>query len=139
MFKIKQSTVTTSPDPGASVTWDADPSVPPAQPATNLVATANGLTVDLSWDLQNFDPEVTYLEVYRNDKNDTAGRVRIIKGAPLSGSFNDKGLEDETTAGAGKAGTGLVAGTTYWSMFKITQSTGTTSPDPEAKVTIPAS
>ena len=138
MFKITQSTGTTSPDPEASVTLDANPSVPPAEPTTNLEATANGLTVDLSWDLQNFDPDVTSLEVYRNDKNDTSGRVRIIKGAPLSGSFNDKGLEDETTAGAGNAGTGLVAGKTYWYMFKITQSTGTTSPAPEASVTLDA-
>ena len=76
----------------------------------------------VTWDLQNFVPEITYLELYRNDKNEALGRTRILVGAGISGEFIDEGLE---------------SGKTYWYMFKMTQDGVTSSTDPEAETAVP--
>ncbi|MDP5032761.1 GDSL-type esterase/lipase family protein [Paraglaciecola sp.] len=134
MFKMTQDGVTgnTAPEAESLIPNDAlptppaptDPGTPaPTSPVTNLTAVVDGVDVNLSWDLQNFTPDITYLELYRNDKNDTAGRTRIVAGASLAGTFKDQGLEP---------------GKTYWYMFKMTQDgvTGNTAPEAESLIPI---
>jgi lysophospholipase L1-like esterase len=118
MFKVVQDTVTTNTLPEAEIRVPYVTEIP----VTNLVAVVDGTAVDLTWDLKYFDPEITYLEVYRNDKNEAAGRTRIVKGATLTGSFRDEGLEP---------------GKTYWYMFKMTQDGVNANTDPEAETMIP--
>ncbi|KXI27357.1 GDSL-type esterase/lipase family protein [Paraglaciecola hydrolytica] len=119
MFKIVQDTVTTNTTP------EAETRIPFVNeiPVTNLSAQIDGTAVNLSWDLQYFEPEITYLEVYRNDKNEALGRTRIVPGATLNGTFRDEGLEP---------------GKTYWYMFKMVQDGVTANTAPEAETTIPA-
>lgn len=118
MFKVVQDTVTTNTLPEAELRVPFVTEIP----ITNLTATIDGTAVELSWDLQYFEPEITYLEVYRNDKNEAAGRTRIVAGASLAGTFRDEGLE---------------AGKTYWYMFKMVQDGATFNTEPEAETTLP--
>lgn len=117
MFKVVQDTVTSNTLPEAQIRVPFVTEVP----VTNLVAVVDGTAVELTWDLKYFEPEITYLEVYRNDKNEASGRTRIVAGASLAGSFRDEGLE---------------SGKTYWYMFKMIQDGVTFNTDPEAKTTI---
>lgn len=92
-------------------------------PVTNLTATiVNGTSVQVSWNLQYFEPEITYIEIYRNDVKELLGRDRIVAGADMSGTFLDEALEP---------------GKTYWYMVKIVQNGETVNTDPEAETTIP--
>ncbi len=92
-------------------------------PVTNLTATiVNGTSVQVSWDLQYFEPEITYIEIYRHDVPELLGRDRIVAGAGMSGTFLDEGLEP---------------GKTYWYMIKIVQNGNTINTEPDAETTIP--
>jgi len=121
MFKVTQGDAgVTNTDPEAETAIPAD-AIP--NPKTNLVATIAGAAIDLTWDLQNFDPAITQLELYRNTVNELAGRTRILPGATSTGSFTDTTVEP---------------GVTYWYMFKVTQGdAGVFNTDPEAETTIP--
>nr|WP_324260106.1 rhamnogalacturonan lyase [Cellvibrio fontiphilus] len=90
------------------------------QPKTNLVSSKVSNGINLSWQLQDF-PAIRTVEIYRNTRAQASGRTRVIASAPQSGTLVD---------------TGVVAGTTYWYMFKLTMSDGTTvNTDPEASIT----
>ena len=92
-------------------------------PVTNLTATiVNGTSVQVSWNLQYFEPEITYIEIYRNDVQELLGRDRIVAGAGMNGTYLDEALEP---------------GKTYWYMVKIVQNGNTINTDPEAETTIP--
>ena len=129
MFKMVQGGETFNSDPEAATTIpddavsnDPEPEEPTEPPITNLTTAVNGNDVTVTWDLQNFVPEITYLELYRNDKNEALDRTRILVGAGISGEFIDEGLE---------------SGKTYWYMFKMTQDGVTSSTDPEAETAVP--
>ena len=93
-------------------------------PVTNLTTKiAYGSLIEISWDLKYFDPEITYLELLRNDKPQAAGRVRVSSGTPLSGTIVDDDVQP---------------GKTYWYMFKLVQDGQTGGTDVEGEITIPA-
>lgn len=89
-------------------------------PKTNLVSSKLSNGISLSWKLQDF-PSIRVVEIYRNTRNQASGRTRVIASAPQEGTLVD---------------TGVVAGTTYWYMFKLTMTDGTTvNTTPEASIT----
>jgi len=92
------------------------------QATTNLVTEFNGTNIVVSWNLQNFDAEITGLELYRNDVNALDGRERLVADATTAGTFVDE--------------TG-VEGTTDWYMLKITQGDTVTNTDPEGEIRWP--
>lgn len=90
------------------------------EPKTNLVSSKVSNGINLSWKLQDF-PSIRVVEIYRNTRNQASGRTRVIASAPQEGTLVD---------------TGVVAGTTYWYMFKLTMTDGTTvNTIPEASIT----
>lgn len=91
-------------------------------PVTNVIAVVDGTAIDLSWDIKYFNPDISYLEVHRNDRNEILGRTRIAGGAPLKGSLRDEDLEP---------------GKTYWYMFKMVQDGVIYNTNPEAETLIP--
>lgn len=87
---------------------------------TNLVSSTVSNGIRLNWELQGF-PAIRVVEIYRNTRNQTSGRTRIIASAPQEGTSVDAGV---------------VAGTTYWYMFKLTMTDGTiVNTNPEAMIT----
>ncbi len=91
-------------------------------PKTNLISAKTDAGISLSWKLQDFPQAIRVVEVYRNTRNQASGRTRILASAPQEGTLLDT--------------SGLVAGTTYWYMFKLTMSDGTTiNTLPEAMIT----
>ncbi|GEM_PF-366024 len=93
-------------------------------PVTNLTTKiAYGSLIEVSWDLKYFDPEITYLELLRNDQPQAVGRVRVSAGTPLSGTLVDDDVEP---------------GKTYWYMFKMVQDGVTGGTEVEGEITIPA-
>ncbi len=90
------------------------------EPKTNLVSSKVANGISLNWKLQDF-ASIRTVEVYRNTLNQASGRTRVLASAPQEGSLVD---------------TNVVAGTTYWYMFKLTMSDGTTvNTTPEASIT----
>ena len=90
-------------------------------PITNLASTKTDTGVSLNWNLQNFPKTIRTVELYRNTANTATGRTRIATSVPQAGSFVDSN--------------NLMAGTTYWYMFKLTFSDGTTgNTAPEAMI-----
>lgn len=90
------------------------------EPKTNLVSNKVSNGISLSWKLQDF-PSIRVVELYRNTRNQASGRTRVLASAPQEGTLVD---------------TGVVAGTTYWYMFKLTMTDGTTvNTLPEANIT----
>jgi rhamnogalacturonan endolyase len=81
-------------------------------PKTNLISSKTDAGISLSWKLQDFPQAIRVVEVYRNTRNQASGRTRILASAPQEGTLLDIN--------------GLVAGTTYWYMFKLTMNDGTT-------------
>lgn len=119
MFKVVHDGVTTNTEPEGEIRKPFVSEVP----VTNLTTTiVSGTSVEVSWDLQYFEPEITYVEIYRNDENALLGRDRIVASAGMSGTFVDEQLEP---------------GKTYWYMVKMTQNGQTVNTDPEAEITIP--
>ncbi len=91
-------------------------------PKTNLISTKTDTGISLSWKLQDFPQAIRVVEVYRNTRNQASGRTRILANAPQEGTLLDA--------------SSLVAGTTYWYMFKLTMNDGTTiNTLPEAMIT----
>lgn len=91
-------------------------------PMTNLTSSHAGTGINLSWQLQNFAKPIKVVELYRNTVNAAAGRTRLSSSVAQSGSFVDRN--------------NLVAGITYWYMFKITFTDNTTAnTNPEASIT----
>ncbi|WP_440903419.1 GDSL-type esterase/lipase family protein [Catenovulum sp. SX2] len=120
MFKVVSGGVTINSDPEGEIRKPFVDEVPVTNLATKIV---NGTSIEVSWDLQYFDPAVSYLEVHRNEVEEILGRSRIVGGAPLAGTTTDENLEP---------------GKTYWYMFKIIQDGVTTNTSPAMPITIPA-
>ncbi|SMF07056.1 hypothetical protein SAMN02745866_00533 [Alteromonadaceae bacterium Bs31] len=89
--------------------------------ATNLTSAINGSAIDLSWDIQGYTLDGT-IDLYRNDKDEPNGRVRVAADVGASGTFSDDGSVEP-----------LFAGVDYWYMFKI-NGTGENTPV-EAQIT----
>lgn len=91
------------------------------EPKTNFVSSKVTDGISLSWKLQDF-ASIRVVEIYRNTRNQASGRTRIVASAPQEGTLIDS--------------SGLVTGTTYWYMFKLTMSDGTTvNTTPETSIT----
>ncbi len=91
-------------------------------PLTNLTAERVEGGIHLTWSLEDFPQGINRVEIYRNTSARLPGRGRVIFDAPLAGELTDS--------------TGLVEGTTYWYMFKLTMADGTTfNTEPESPVT----
>ncbi|WP_051234784.1 GDSL-type esterase/lipase family protein [Marinimicrobium agarilyticum] len=119
MFKVVHGGVTTNAEAEGEIRKPFVSEVP----VTNLTTTiVNGTSVEVSWDLQYFEPEITYIAIYRNDENALLGRERLLAGAAMKGTLVDENLEP---------------GKTYWYMVKMTQNGDTVNTDPEADITIP--
>jgi hypothetical protein len=92
-------------------------------PLTNLTSTYTDAGIALSWDLQNF-PEIVGSQLYRNTLPQAGGRTRLSvlpEADLLKGTFLDTTAEP---------------GVTYWYMFKLTLSDGSTpSTDVEGEIT----
>ncbi|MGL1957267.1 MAG: hypothetical protein OCD00_08125 [Colwellia sp.] len=111
---------------------EAEITIPEIPDGTNLTAVWNGTSVDVTWNLKgfSFDIENAYIELYRNNKNETGGRTRIVKEATPSGTFTDEGTVERP----------IESGGTYWYMFKIIPAAGDgdrVDTDPEMEITIP--
>ena len=119
MFKLTmQDGSTFNTEPEAAITYSQTNAVP----QTNLVSQKVEGGIQISWSLEGFAQPIRSVQIYRNTSEQLGGRTRISPGAPTSGVFLDN--------------QGLVEGTQYWYMFKLTMQDGTTyNTDPEAVVT----
>lgn len=97
---------------GSTPSTDVEGKITNSPNITNMNVVSDGQQVDISWKLQNFGQEITYVELYRNTIAGTSNRVRVAKSIPAEGSHID--TQD------------LVDGTTYWYMFKVLLADGTT-------------
>ncbi len=91
-------------------------------PKTHLTSEEVDGGIQISWSLEDFPQPIRGVQVYRNTREQLGGRTRISPSAPVSGSLTDT--------------QSLVAGTTYWYMFKLTMQDGSTfNTEPEAAIT----
>ncbi|MCU4674120.1 GDSL-type esterase/lipase family protein [Catenovulum sp. 2E275] len=120
MFKVVHGAETTNTDPEGEIRKPFVNEVPVTNLTTKVVY---GSLIEVSWDLQYFDPEVTYLELIRNDKPEDGGRSRVAAGAPLTGTLVDDAVEP---------------GKTYWYTFKIIQGGVTGGTGYEGEISISA-
>lgn len=93
------------------------------QQMTNLQTKLDGTNVVLTWSLENFGDQVSYVEIYRNTVAEiNTDRVRIAAGVNATGTFVDDTAE---------------AGTTYWYMFKVVAGDQTINTSPEGEIRKP--
>jgi len=92
-------------------------------PETNLDYSYEDGVMTICWSLENF-PEISYSELYRNDRNQASGRTRIYQLTTAEviyeGCFEDNGGEG-----------GFVDGQGYWYMFKYTLASDGSTPTSE--------
>ena len=86
--------------------------VPGTAPETNLTMALGSVnsTVDLTWELNNFPDNISKVELYRNTAETTSGRTKVADVEAI-GSITD---------------TGVILDASFWYMFKITLSDGST-------------
>ena len=104
-------------------------------PIIELTAEYVNNTIEVNWALDDFRPDISSVELYRNTVNQQGGRTRILPGAPASGTYTDNIPPNSATA-AGPA----LPGITYWYTLKVVLTDGA-RPEiplvPEEGITIP--